>query len=69
MTAAGAQDSTKTKAQLKLSVNYNSALNYYGRVDSLKSSGVFPLLEFWATPNFYMNAAPLFGNNKVQSFE
>ena len=69
MTAAGAQDSTKTQPQLKLSVNYNSALNYYGRVDSLKSSGVFPLLEFWATPNFYINAAPIFVNNKVQSFD
>lgn len=69
MNAAWAQDSIKTKPQLKLSVNYNSALNYYGRVDSLKSSGVFPLLEFWATPNFYINAAPIFVNNKVQSFE
>jgi hypothetical protein len=27
------------------------------------------LLEFWATPNFYINAAPIFVNNKVQSFE
>lgn len=70
--AAFAQDSTQvapSKPQVKLSVNYNSGLNYYGRVDSLKSSGVFPMLEFWASPNFYINAAPIFVNNKVQSFD
>jgi hypothetical protein len=63
-------DSTeKSKPQFKLSVNYNSGLNYYGRTDSLKSSGVFPLAEFWITPKFYINAAPIFVNNKLQSFE
>jgi hypothetical protein len=63
-------DSTeKSKPQFKLSLNYNSGLNYYGRTDSLKSSGVFPLAEFWITPKFYINAAPIFINNKVQSFE
>lgn len=62
-------DSTKTKPQLKLSINYNSGLNYFGRTDSLKSSGVFPLAEFWITPKFYINAAPIFVNNAVQKFE
>jgi hypothetical protein len=58
-----------TKAQFKLSVNYNSGLNYYGRTDSLKSTGFFPLAEIWFTPKFYINAAPVFVNNKVQSLE
>lgn len=59
----------KTKPQFKLSLNYNSNLNYYGRTDSLKSSGFFPLAEFWITPKFYVNAAPIFVNNAIQKFE
>jgi hypothetical protein len=66
---ARAQDSTSAKPEFRLSVNYNSNLNYYGRTDSLKSTGVFPLAELWFTPQFYMNAAPVFVNNKIQSFE
>lgn len=62
-------DSTKTKPQFKLSLNYNTGLNYYGRTDSLKSSGFFPLAELWITPQFYINAAPIFVNNKVQHFD
>ena len=65
-----AQDVTdENNSSFKLSLNYNSNLNYYGRTDSLKSSGVFPLAELWFTPNFYVNAAPVFVNNKVQSME
>ncbi len=64
------EDSTQsTTAQFKISFNYNSGLNYYGRTDSLKSTGIFPLAELWITQNFYVNAAPIFVNNKVQSFE
>lgn len=65
-----AQDSTSSeKAQFKISLNYNSGLNYYGRIDSLESSGFFPMAELWITPKFYINAAPIFVNNKVQSME
>jgi len=66
---ADAQNSDSTKAQFKVSVNFNSNLNYYGRTDSLKSTGVFPLAELWFSPKFYISAAPVFINNKVQSFE
>lgn len=63
-------DSTKNPGiKFKLSTNYNSNLNYYGRTDSLKSSGFFPLAEVWFTPNFYINAAPIFVNNAIQRFE
>ncbi|MFN2440268.1 MAG: hypothetical protein ABR503_13780 [Chitinophagaceae bacterium] len=63
-------DSTQSaRPQFKLSINYNSNLNYYGRTDSLRSSGVFPLAELWITPSFYVNAAPIFVNNKIQSFD
>lgn len=65
-----AQDSTqKAKPQVKLSINYNSGLNYFGRTDSLKSNGVFPMAEFWINDNFYVNAAPIFVNNVLQRMD
>ncbi|HEU4633632.1 MAG TPA: hypothetical protein VFS22_06590, partial [Flavisolibacter sp.] len=68
--AAQAQnDSASAGTAFKLSVNYNSNLNYYGRTDSLKSTGFFPMAEIWFSPTFYVNAAPVFVNNKLQSFE
>src|SRR5688572_9450588 len=57
------------KAQFKLGVFYNSQLNYYGRTDSLRSSGVFPVAELWFNKNFYINAAPVFVNNKASNFD
>lgn len=63
-------DSTeKQKIQVKLGINYNSGLNYFGRTDSLKSTGVFPLAEMWFTKDVYVNAAPVFVNNAAQSME
>jgi len=59
----------KEKAQFKLGVYYNSNLNYYGRTDSLRSSGVFPVAELWFNKNIYITAAPIFVNNKLASFE
>src|SRR5215510_12522282 len=61
--------SEKGKTQFKLGVFYNSGLNYYGRTDSLRSSGVFPLAELWFTKNFYINAAPVFINNETISMQ
>jgi len=61
-------DSTeKQKPKFKLSINYNSHLNYYGRTDSLKSTGIFPLAELWLSKDVYVNVAPVFVNNAVQS--
>lgn len=57
------------KIGFKISANYNSGLNYYGRTDSLKSTGVFPLAEFWVGEKFYINAAPVFINNSLASFQ
>ena len=70
-TASAQTDTTEKgfKPQVKLSLNYNTDLNYYGRTDSLKSSGFFPLAELWLTPNFYINAAPICVNNALQKFE
>jgi hypothetical protein len=63
------KDSTRKGPQFKLSLNYNSNLHYYGRTDSFRSSGFFPLAEFYITPKFYVNAAPIFVSNKFQSFD
>ncbi len=68
-TSATTTPAPKDKPQFKLGVYYNSNLNYYGRTDSLRSSGFFPLAEFWINKHFYVNAAPVFVNNAVQSFE
>src|SRR5688500_15597060 len=62
-------DIVNDKAQFKLGVFYNSQLNYYGRTDSLRSSGVFPVAEIWFNKNFYINAAPVFVNNKAANFD
>src|SRR6478609_8616275 len=66
---AQSDTTVKQKPQFKLSLNYNSALNYYGRTDSLRSTGVFPLAEFWFNKSFYVSAAPVFVNNSVRSFD
>ena len=57
------------KSSFKLGAFFTSRLHYYGRTDSLKSSGFFPLAEFWANKNFYVNAAPVFVMNNMSAFE
>ena len=61
--------SETTKTEFKISANYNTGLNYYGRIDSLHSSGFFPLAELWFNDKFYINAAPVFVNNAAVSFQ
>lgn len=53
-------DSSRTKVNFKLGTYFNSRLNYYGRTDSLGSSGFFPMAELWLNNKFYINAAPVF---------
>jgi hypothetical protein len=60
---------TKTEVKFKAGVYYNSNLNYYGRTDSLRSSAVFPVAEIWFNKKFYINAAPVFVNNAITSFD
>ncbi|MFL5811368.1 MAG: hypothetical protein ACJ749_17730 [Flavisolibacter sp.] len=66
---AQTDSSEKQKPQFKFGLNYNSELNYYGRTDSLKSTGFFPLAEFWFSKDVYVSAAPVFVNNAVKSFD
>lgn len=68
--AANSQaDSTGNRLNFKIGTYYNSNLNYYGRTDSLKSSGIFPMAELWLNNKFYVNAAPVFTINKSNGFE
>lgn len=60
---------TEQKTGFKIGVNYNSGLNYFGRTDSLRSSGFFPMAEIWFNESFYINAAPVFVSNKLSSFD
>jgi hypothetical protein len=62
-------DSTKPRMTVSLGMFYNSGLNYYGRTDSLKSTGAFPLAELSFRDGFYVNAAPVFINNSQQQFD
>lgn len=71
LNVAAQTDSTQetNTVKFKLGVYYNTDLNYYGRTDSLRSSGFFPIAELWFSNNLYINAAPVFVNNKIQSFQ
>ena len=55
------QDSAKN--ELTASVNYQSALHYFGRTDSLKSSGVFPVIGFKSKMGLYLNSTFIFTQN------
>ena len=59
----------KKESSFKIGLFYNSSLNYYGRTDSLRSSGVFPLGEMWFNKNVYVSAAPVFVNNAAYSLK
>lgn len=62
-------DSTEENIHFKISATYNSSLNLYGRIDSLKSSGFFPTAEIWFSKNFYVSASPVFINNSMAGVE
>jgi hypothetical protein len=67
--ASAQTDSLKKETQFKIGAYYSSHLNYYGRTDSLRSSGFFPMAELWFNESFYINAAPVFVNNASASFD
>jgi len=49
------------------SINYVSRLNYLGRVDSLKSSGFFPILSLDSRFGLYATTSFIFTQNSAQS--
>lgn len=64
-----ANETEKQKVQFKIGLYHNTGLNVYGRTDSLRSSGTFPMGELWLTKNFYINAAPVFVNNETTTLQ
>lgn len=67
--AAMSQDTDSTqsaKSEFSASINYQSALHFMGRVDSLKSSGVFPILGYQLKNGLYAQGAAVFVQNPMQ---
>lgn len=69
MSAQADSSGGRTTTSFKIGVYFNSRLNYFGRTDSLESSGIFPLAELSTGNGFYLNAAPVFINNAISSME
>src|SRR5882762_1606571 len=61
---ARAQDST---THLIIGVTGNSVLNYYGRVDSLRSSAVSPFIGISLKNGLYLNTQFVFIHNSLQT--
>lgn len=61
-------DSIKTvkKNVFSGSINYVNRLNYYGRVDSLKSSGLFPIIGIDSKIGLYATGTFIFTANSAQ---
>ena len=68
---AFAQDSTSSskKNVLAASVNYQSKLHFFGRVDSLESSGLFPSIGFELKNGLYATSNFIFIHNSIQKTE
>ena len=60
-----AQDSAYV--HVNAGVIYNSGLNYYGRIDSLKSQGVCPFVGLSLKNGLYVNSTFVFIENSLQS--
>jgi hypothetical protein len=58
-----------TGISLTLGSNYISQLQYYGRVDSLKSSALVPSLNLQLGRGFYLNSSFIFINNAGGNFQ
>lgn len=63
-----AADSAKTdkKNVFTASINYVNRLNYYGRVDSLKSSGLLPIIGYESKIGLYATGTFIFTANTAQ---
>ena len=61
-----AQDSSNAKTNvLSASVNYQTNLHYFGRTDSLQSSGILPSIGFESKTGLYVTGNFIFVNNAV----
>ena len=51
------------KNEISASINYQSTLHYFGRVDSLKSHGLFPVIGLKSKTGLYLNSTFIFIQN------
>jgi hypothetical protein len=64
MTFAQQTDSTaEKKNEFNASINYQSNLHYFGRTDSLKSSGLFPIVGYQLKNGLYVQGTAVFVQN------
>lgn len=55
------------KHEFNASINYQPALHFFGRTDSLRSSGLFPMLGFQLKNGLYAQSSFIFVRNRLQS--
>ena len=68
--ACFAQDSATARHDVfSATLNYQSRVDYFGRTDSLKSSILFPSLEFESRTGLYAQGNVIFLNNSQQTME
>lgn len=65
--AQEAGEEKQTKNEFNASFNYQSALHFFGRTDSLRSSGLFPTLGFQLKNGLYAQGNFIFVQNSMQS--
>lgn len=65
--AQEAETKKEQKNEFNAAVSYQSALHYFGRTDSLKSSGIFPTVGFQLKGGLYAQGNFIFVQNNVQS--
>ncbi len=59
------ENKSTQKNELSTSINYQSALHYFGRTDSLVSSGLFPSIGFQSSIGLYAQGSFIFVQNKA----
>src|ERR1035437_6084766 len=66
--ALKAQNDSIHKAEFSASLNYQSRLNYFGRTDSLKSSGMYPSIGYQLKCGLYAQGNFIFAHNSLQPY-
>lgn len=58
----------KKKNEFSASINYQSRLHYFGRTDSIQSSGTFPIITYTLKNGFYVEGTAVFVQNEINPF-
>jgi hypothetical protein len=62
-------DSISKKDVFSGSINYQSQLHYFGRIDTFKSSGLFPILGYEFKNGLYAQGTAVFVQSAAQPFD